>query len=319
MGQETGERHAPDKEYIPGTEFPYSRQTIMSGSGYRLKTAFIIILTSSLFYGASFIKLQGIDGMADNYFSESIKAATISYATTRGVNAVVSVVKESHLELAPAGVGVTIAAGQVLDPIDDMTERLSSIMVAAIASLGIQKIGFEISKALAFKAIAIVLLLTTPLLWLNSTILMPLLQPAIKICLILLLLRFMLPVSALISDSLYSNWLQSGIENSVEKLTIVSKNYKEMSNMPEDQNTGFFSMMTAGAAEKVEKTREAFMNMVENAEDIISSLLQLMTAYLTIFIVQILLLPLFMLWILVSLFKSRILNSYSEQIANRAL
>lgn len=291
----------------------------MSGSDHRLRAVLIILLASSLLYGASFIKLPGIDRIADDYFSESIKAATISYATARGVNAVVSVVKESHLELAPAGVGVTIAAGQVLDPIDDMTERLSSIMVAAIASLGIQKIGFEISKALAFKTIAIVLLLTIPLLWLNGTSRTTLLQPAIKICLILLLLRFMLPVSALISDSLYTNWLQPGIEDSVEKLTIVSESYNEMSSMPMEQNKGLFSSMAAGAADKVKKTREAFMNMIENAENIVSALLQLMTAYLAIFVVQLLLLPLFMLWVLASLFKSRILNSFSEQIANRAL
>jgi hypothetical protein len=286
--------------------------------GHKLRTVLFTLLASSLLYGASFIKLPVIDGIADDYFSESIKAATISYATARGVNAVVSVVKESHLELAPAGVGVTIAAGQVLDPIDDMTERLSSIMVAAITSLGIQKIGFEISKALAFKAIAVVLLLTIPLLWLNSTGVTALLQPAIKLCLILLLLRFMLPASALISDSLYTNWLQSGIEDSVEKLTIVSKSYNEMSSIS-PQNKGFFSSMTAGAADEVEKTKKAFMNMVENAENIVSALLQLMTAYLAIFLVQVLLLPLSMLWVLVSLFKSRILNSFSEKIANRAL
>lgn len=290
----------------------------MNGSGHRLRTAFLILLASSLFYGASFIKLSGIDKTADDYFNESIKAATLSYATTRGVNAVVSVVKESHLELAPAGIGVSIAAGQVLDPIDDMTERLSSVMVAAIASLGIQKIGFEISKTLAFKIIAIILVLTIPLLWLNNANLIMLLQPTIKICLILLLLRFMLPVSALISDSLYSNWLQPGIEDSVDKLTIVSENYNEMSNMPAEQSNGFFSSMTAGATDKVDKTRQAFMNMVENAENIIAALLQLMTAYLTMFFVQILLLPLFMLWVLSSLFKSSMLNDFSQQLANRA-
>ena len=143
--------------------------------------------------------------------------------------------------------------------------------------------------------------------------------PEEKIIRIASVLRFMLPVSALISDSLYTNWLQPGIEDSVEKLTIVSKSYNEMSSMPAERNEGFFSSMTAGAADKVEKTREAFMNMVENAENIVSALLQLMTAYLAIFVVQLLLLPLFMLWVLASLFKSRILNSFSEQIANRAL
>jgi len=289
----------------------------MSGSGHELRAALLLLLLSALFYGVSFVKLPVVDRVADDYFSESIKAATIAYATTRGVNAVVSVVKESHLELAPAGVGVTIAAGQILDPIDDMTERLSSMLVAAIASIGIQKLGFEIGEAISFKAIAVILLLAIPLIWLNSPTLTILLHPAIKLCLILLLLRFMLPTSALISDALYTNWLQPGIEDSVEKLTIISNSYDEMSNMTPEENKGFFSSMTAGAANKVAKTRAAFLNMVENAENIISSLLNLMTAYLAIFVVQVLLLPLVMLWLLVALFKSRSLDAFTASLTSR--
>ncbi|NWF38194.1 hypothetical protein F3F96_03455 [Mariprofundus sp. NF] len=289
----------------------------MNGSSQKLRTALLLLLASALFYGFSFVKLPGIDRIADDYFSESIKAATIAYATTRGVNAVVSVVKESHLELAPAGVGVTIAAGQILDPIDDMTERLSSVLVAAIASLGIQKLGFEISEAISFKTIAILLLLSIPLLWIGSASMTPLLQLAIKFSLILLLLRFMLPASAMISDSLYSNWLQPGMDESMQKLSVVSQNYDDMSSMAPEQNQSFLSSMTAGATDKVEKTRQAFLNMVENAENIVASLLSLMTAYLTIFIVQILLLPLFMLWLLIALFKSRTVDEMTISLSNR--
>jgi len=288
----------------------------MNGSSKKLKTTLLLLLISTLFFSTSFIKLPGIDRIADDYFSESIKAATVAYATTRGVNAVVSVVKESHLELAPAGVGVTIAAGQILDPIDDMTERLSSVLVAAIASLGIQKLGFEVSEAISFKAIAILLLLTIPLLWMGSTS-TPLVQTAIKLSLILLLLRFMLPASALISDSLYSNWLQPDMEHSMQKLSVVSEKYHEMSSMTPEEGRGFFSSLTAGASDNVERTRLAFLNMVENAENIIASLLNLMTVYLTIFIVQVLMLPLSMLWLLVSLFKSRTLDAFTSSLACR--
>ncbi|OIO75318.1 MAG: hypothetical protein AUJ57_00265 [Zetaproteobacteria bacterium CG1_02_53_45] len=280
----------------------------------KLKRTAVIALVSALFFAASFVKIPIADNLADNYFSESIQAATIAYATARGVNAVVSVVKESHLELAPAGVGISIAAGQVLDPIDDMTERLSSVLVAAIASLGIQKIGFEISEVISFKAIAIVLLLTLPLIWMNSPAMTPLLQLAIKLCLILLLLRFMLPASALISNSLYINWLQPGIEESMQKLSVISESYSDMSTMQPEQEQGFFSSMTAGAADKVAKTREVFITMVENAENIISSLLNLMTAYLTIFVVQVLLLPLSMLWLLAALLKSKTLDEFTTAL-----
>ena len=289
----------------------------MNSMSQKLKTALLLLLISGLFYAFSFVKFPGIDRLADDYFSESIKVATIAYATTRGVNAVVSVVKESHLELAPAGVGVTIAAGQILDPIDDMTERLSSVLVAAIGSIGIQKLGFEIGEAISFKAIALILLLMIPLIWFSTAWLSPLLQPAIKLCLVLLLLRLLLPASAIISDSLYSNWLQPGIEDAMDRLAIVSKNYDDMRSMTPEQSSGFFSSMTGGAAEKVEKTRQAFLNMVENAENIIASLLHLMTAYLAIFMVQILLLPLAMLWLLVSLFRSRTLDGYTTALTDK--
>ncbi|GAV20874.1 hypothetical protein MMIC_P1849 [Mariprofundus micogutta] len=284
----------------------------------QVKHTLLITLISALLFAASFVKIPVADKLADNYFSESIQAATIAYATTRGVNAVVSVVKESHLELAPAGVGITIAAGQILDPIDDMTERLSSVLVAAIASLGIQKIGFEISEVISFKVIAIILLLSVPMIWLNKTgLAMPLLKLAIKFCLILLLLRFMLPASALISHSLYANWLQPGIADSMQKLSIISESYDKMSNMPPEQSQGFFSSMTASAADKVENTRKAFLTMVENAEHIINSLLQLMTAYLTIFVVQVLLLPLLMLWLIAAMFKSRTLDEFTVVLTNK--
>lgn len=285
----------------------------------KCKRTALIALLSALFFAASFVRIPVADTLADDYFSESIQTATIAYATTRGVNAVVSVLKESHLELAPAGVGISIAAGQILDPIDDMTERLSSVLVAAIASLGIQKIGFEISAAISFKVIAAILLLCIPLSWMNTPTLTLFLQPAIKCCLLLLLLRFMLPTSALISDSLYSNWLQAGMEESMQKLSVISNSYSDMSRMPPEEERSFFSALSDAAADKVQKTREAFRTMVANAENIIGSLLILMIAYLTIFAVQVLLLPLSMLWLLAALFKSKAMDRFTTALADKLM
>jgi len=283
----------------------------ISRPGNRLGATLLLLLVSALFYGASLVKIPAIDDVTDTYFSESIRSATLAYATTRGVNAVVSVVKESHLELAPAGVGITIAAGQILDPIDDMTERLSSILLAAIASIGIQKLGYEIGTAISFKAIAMVLLLMAPLLWLNSAALAALYEPLLKLCLLLLLLRFLLPVSALISDQLYSHWLQPGITDAVDDLSAVSNSYQSLSKLPPEQGGGFFSSMTAATSEKVEQIRAAFMQMVEHAENIIRSLLTLMTLYLAVFVVQVVMLPLLMLWLMLRIAKSRMLDSWA--------
>jgi len=274
----------------------------------------LLLLSSALFYAASFYKIAVSDDMADAYFSESIQAATIAYATARGVNAVVSVIKESELDISPAGVGVTIAAGQILDPIDDMTERLSSVLVAAIASLGIQKLGFEISVLVSFKIIAVLLLLCIPLIWRQNSLTMHLLEVSLKVCFILLLLRFMLPVSALVSDSIYTHWLQPNIEESIEKLDLVNDSYQEMSNLQAEPNEGFFSSLTGAASDKVKQTRLAFSHMVENVEQIITSLLSLMTAYLAIFVIQIILLPLLMIWLLFAILKSKLLDEMAANL-----
>jgi len=72
--------------------------------------------------------------MTDAYFREAITKAGVAYATCRVLNASVSIVKDSSLQLEPAGVGISLAVGQALDPIDDMTERLSDVLVTAITS-----------------------------------------------------------------------------------------------------------------------------------------------------------------------------------------
>ncbi|OIO71870.1 MAG: hypothetical protein CO186_12935 [Zetaproteobacteria bacterium CG_4_9_14_3_um_filter_49_83] len=281
----------------------------------KLTLTVLLLVCSALFYVASFQKMPLADDLADRYFTESIQAASLAYATTRGVNAVVSVIKESELDLAPAGVGVTIAVGQVLDPIDDMTERLSSLLVAAIASLGIQKIGFEVSAIVSFKAIALLLGLAVPLLWLYQPVSVLLLQWLIKAAFVLLLLRFMLPVSALVSDTLYQHWLQPEVTAALQKLDVVSRSYREVSTLPATQSSGFFSSLTDAAADKIERTRQLFLKTLDHVDSIISALLSLMTAYLAIFVVQVVLLPVFMLWLLVGIFRSKVLDQLSGDIA----
>ncbi|MDQ6993443.1 MAG: hypothetical protein Q9M31_08195 [Mariprofundus sp.] len=295
----------------------YPSKLLLRVVNSKIRVTLLLLLVSGLFYVASFVTLSTIDKGADSYFSESIKSATVAYAVVRGINAVVSVVKESHLELAPAGVGITIAAGQLLDPIDDMTERLSSLVVAAIVSLGMQKLGYELGSVISFKAVALLLLLMLPLLWLKGDVVVALTPWLIKCALILLLLRFLLPLSAWVGDSLYSNWLQPEIEDSLKKLSLLSKSYDSMQTLAPGESRGFFASMTAGGSDKIGKIRAAYLSMIKNAENIISALLKLMTAYLALFVVQVILLPIAMLWLLVALFKSHLLDTLTTSLAGK--
>jgi hypothetical protein len=84
-----------------------------------------------------------LDTQSVRYIDESLKQALVTYGVARGLNAVVSVLQTFHL----FGLGI----GEALDPINDLVERISSVMELAIGSLFIQKVLLEITSTYFFK------------------------------------------------------------------------------------------------------------------------------------------------------------------------
>jgi hypothetical protein len=56
------------------------------------------------------------------------------------LNAVISVAQGTDVAIEPAGVGVKFSPGEILDPINDLVEKFSTLMLFASISFGIQKI-----------------------------------------------------------------------------------------------------------------------------------------------------------------------------------
>ena len=77
---------------------------------------------------------------AAQYLDESIALAAATYGTCRLVNAGVSVLQESNVSFTPLGMGLELHPGQMLDPINDATERLSAMSVSAMGVLGAQRL-----------------------------------------------------------------------------------------------------------------------------------------------------------------------------------
>lgn len=68
------------------------------------------------------------------------KRALATFAAARALNAVISVAQGTELAVQPAGVGVTLAPGQVLDPVNDLIEQFSTLMLLATAAFGAQRV-----------------------------------------------------------------------------------------------------------------------------------------------------------------------------------
>jgi len=111
-------------------------QTNPSRSPFNGKTLVSILIV--ILVGLS--STRALDDYVDDYTSEAITNAAISYATARGINALVSMLQSSEIE---AGVGIvsgSMTIGEVLDPLNDLIERFSTVMTWVLASLAAQKI-----------------------------------------------------------------------------------------------------------------------------------------------------------------------------------
>jgi len=124
----------------------------------KMAKACVAISLAVVLFFASGTRIPVLETHTDQYFINAITKAGAAYAACRVVNASVSILKESSIQLEPAGVGISLALGQALDPIDDMTERLSDVLVTAITALGVQKMVYEISRGLALKMLSVLLI-----------------------------------------------------------------------------------------------------------------------------------------------------------------
>ena len=258
----------------------------------------LILALSLVTYFLSDSRLPFLDTRAQQYFTDTTAEAAIAYATVRGVNGVVSVLKESQIEFSPAGVGVNIAAGQILDPIDDMTERLSSVLVTALVSLGIQKVFMEIGEIVPLKAAALFFLLLIPLLWI------PLAGGAAfslvtRICCILMVFRLFLPLSSFLNEALYTQLFQEKISQAEKQLSVVSVNYKELHSLDDSRNESLLPSLTQVPKKRYQQARAIFSQISEHLDEIIGALLELTISYISIFILQVILIPIGALWLMI--------------------
>ena len=93
--------------------------------------------------------LGTLDTISGDYVGASLLDAGIIYGTARGINALVSALQGTELDMWL----VTFSVGELLDPVNDMIERFSGVMTIAITSLVIQQLLLVIVSDATFSAV----------------------------------------------------------------------------------------------------------------------------------------------------------------------
>ena len=152
--------------------------------------------------------LPGTDVIGQSYVDEAFKRALVGYALARGLNGAISVAQGTEVAIQPAGIGVNFTPGQILDPVNDLVERFSWIMMLASSSLGVQKILLSMSawRGLLVALAVIGCLLVMCILWRRLHSLRPVMQ---RVFLFILILRFMMPAVSIANDWVYRTFLEA--------------------------------------------------------------------------------------------------------------
>ncbi|MDD2894124.1 MAG: hypothetical protein PHF20_09385, partial [Halothiobacillaceae bacterium] len=95
------------------------------------------LLLAILALAVALVWLRPLDVMAQSYVDSGLKRALVTFASARALNAVLSLAQSTSVSIQ-VGAGVSAHPAAVLDPLDDLVEQFSTIMLVATLSFAAQ-------------------------------------------------------------------------------------------------------------------------------------------------------------------------------------
>ena len=248
-----------------------------------------------------------VDQRAAEDHEQLFQRAFITFALARTINGVISAVQGTEIALQPAGVGMTLTPGEILDPVNDLVERFSWIMMGATISLGIQNVLLDVSAWWAIQALIVALAA-----WLMIRLWYPGQSSKVhrvlikRVFLLLLFIRFAVPVMLIANDLLYQQFLESRYQQSTEVITKAGNDLERLSveanvEAAQDQDGGMLGAISKAWNDTVDSMDVSgkFQRMRNRAGEVTEHLIQLSA----VFILQTGLLPVAFLWFFLQMFK----------------
>ena len=255
-----------------------------------------------------------LDSVAENYTEAGIERSLITFALSRSLNGVISVAQGTEVALSPAGVGLTFAPGQILDPVNDLIERFSWVVMVSGASLGIQRLFLEITSSifvnvvLSFLAIFYLLNLWGSLSKFNVKFIPVSLVN--KSLVLLIFIRFSVPVIALINEGLYLSYLQpqySEAQSQLQNASVQIKQINESSRQGADIDD---DSLLNQVEQWMDRTRQSLdiENQMNSLKQAASDMSHQVVNLIVVFVVQTIIFPLLFLWLMIQGAKGIIRN-----------
>jgi hypothetical protein len=213
------------------------------------------------------------------YLNETMKTAGAAFLIARALNASISVLQS--FTITPF-IG-ELSLGEMLDPVNDLIERFSLVMLVVTVSLGIQLLLMEIGVSVnmtwiilpALFFILISLFIRTD----KDKYLLRML--AYKLLLIVLLVRFAIPITGSVGAYISGDFLAEKRDTAMKTIEELKENISNVS-----------------IQEVITSSGKVLEKIQHDSQEIIAQMLKLMT----LFTFETILFPLLVLWGLVKIF-----------------
>ena len=235
--------------------------------------AFALALVAVSFHG-------GVDGFAQREVADTTTESIGIYVASRAINALVSVLQTSELKVPLLA---SAEFGQMLDPVNDAVERLSSVLVWVVGSLFVQRILLEIAASPVFKWIlcsigvamtALLLLLERDRFRVGSRRILAVSDGTldrfgdwlVRLFVVATIFRFIVPAFIALSFLVSGMFLESEIAKNTEQLSLLKTQVSDIASSPtpdagrlEEEKLGIearmkaFEVSNASAREQIQR------------------------------------------------------------------
>ena len=258
-------------------------------------------ILSSLALALVGLALLGVfDDLGKQYTDASFKRALVTFGVARGLNGVISVAQGTEVAMEPAGIGVIFAPGQILDPVNDLVERFSWVMLASTTSLGVQGLLLKMFASPAYSLLVIIgvgaaLLLLwwhrVPDVWRKR---------AYRLAAVLLILRFLIPALAISGEGFYRLFLASEYNTSSAHL---SQTKEALGQLNDDTRHGESLSQDLSWYDSLRRDIKSTLDTMDVDRHVVAlqaaveDLSEHTINLIVVFTVQTILFPLFFLWL----------------------
>lgn len=233
-----------------------------------------------------------IQTLAQEQVDAGLSRALVSFASARTLNALISVIQGTEVAIQPLGVGVTLTLGQILDPVNDLVEQFSDLMLSASVAFGIQKVLLTVASnwvvsvlvsALAGVWVMLHLWRGAPL-WLSRALV------------IVLMIRFAIPVVTIGSDFIFAKFLAQEYDSSQQSIVAVTRQSEKLAQQSLATRTdkGFLDQLKDRIAAPITEVKDRYEEIKLALEQITVRIINL----IVIFLMQTIVVPMVLFWAL---------------------